>query len=53
MEYTVSNELEIEDETEVIEVGTTSPQLKEEEPIEVQDDEISVKDKLETLLNDV
>lgn len=53
MESTVSNELEIEDETEVIEVGTTSPQLKEEEPIEVQDDEISVKDKLETLLNDV
>ena len=34
MESTVSNELEIEDETEVIEVGTTSPQLKEEEPIE-------------------
>jgi hypothetical protein len=53
MESTISNELEIEDETEIIEVGTTSPQLKEEEPIEVQDDAISVKEKLETLLNDV
>jgi hypothetical protein len=53
MESTVSNELEIEDETEIIEVGSTSPQLKEEESIEVQDDVVSVKDKLETLLNDV
>ena len=53
MESTISNDLEIEDETEIIEVGATSPQLQEEEPIEVQDDAISVKEKLETLLNDV
>lgn len=53
MESTVSNELEIEDETEVIEVGTTSPQLKEEESIEVQDDVVSMKEELETLLNNV
>jgi hypothetical protein len=52
LEENISNELEIIDETEQVEVSSLSPQIEDVEQIDIENkDDISYKEQLESVLN--